>query len=72
MVKEIVKQLDLIFKPKSIALIGASNTQAKWGFRMVRNTLNNGYRGAIYPVNSNEKKILGLPVFKKLSDIRGT
>jgi acyl-CoA synthetase (NDP forming) len=33
--KSIVEQLDPIFKPESIAVIGASNVPAKWGSRML-------------------------------------
>jgi len=68
-VKEIVKQLDPIFKPKAIAVIGASNSPGKWGFRMMSNALSSGYRGAIYPVNPNEKEICGLPAYATVRDI---
>ncbi|HEX9897059.1 MAG TPA: CoA-binding protein [Dehalococcoidales bacterium] len=67
--KEIVKQLDPIFKPKAIAVIGASNSPGKWGFRMMSNALSSGYRGAIYPVNPNEKEICGLPAYATVRDI---
>ncbi|MDP2918670.1 MAG: CoA-binding protein [Dehalococcoidia bacterium] len=71
MTKEIVKQLDRIFKARSMAVIGASNTPGKWGHRMMHNPLTTGYRGAIYPVNPNEKQISGLPAFKNVRDIPG-
>jgi acetyl-CoA synthetase (ADP-forming) len=67
--KEIVKQLDPIFKPRSIAVIGASNVPGKWGFRMINNPLSHGYRGAIYPVNPNEKVVCGLPAYANVRDI---
>ncbi len=67
--KTIVEQLDPIFKPKSIAVIGASNSPAKWGFRMLNRPLRTGYRGAIYPVNNKEEKIGDLPVYKSVLDI---
>ena len=37
--KDIVEQLDPIFKPKSIAIIGASNNGAKWGGRIISQVL---------------------------------
>ena len=52
--------LDAIFKPKSIAIIGASTQVEKWGHRMVVRPLNTGYRGTIYPVNPNAKEVAGL------------
>lgn len=69
MVKEIVRQLDYIFKPKSIAVIGASNTPGKWGYRMVSNPLNTGFRGPVYPVNPNEKNVCGLNSYANVQDI---
>jgi len=68
-VKEIVRQLDYIFKPKSIAVIGASNSPGKWGFRMMHNALSTGFRGPVYPVNPNEKEVLGLPSYASVCDI---
>lgn len=65
----IADQLDPIFKPKSMAVIGASSNPAKWGYRMVENPLRTGYRGPIYPVNPNEKTILDLPVYRSIFDI---
>ncbi len=69
MVKEAQKQLDPIFKAKSIAVIGASNIPPKWGFRMVDNPLRTGYRGAIYPVNPSESEVCGLPCYPSVCDI---
>ena len=65
----IVEQLDHIFKAKSIAVIGASNTPPKWGFRMVYSPLKTGYRGPIYPVNPRLKEVGGLPCYPTVRDI---
>jgi len=67
--KDIIRQLDPIFKARSIAVIGASNTPHKWGNRMVSRPLKTGYRGAIYPVNQKEKEVEGLPAYKNIGDI---
>lgn len=61
--EDIVKQLKPIFKPKAIAVIGASNNPRKWGNEMVLNPLSSGFRGAIYPVNPRTKEVLGLPAY---------
>ena len=61
--------LDAIFKPRSIAIIGASTQVEKWGHRMVVRPLNTGYRGAIYPVNPNAKEVAGLKSFATISDL---
>jgi len=70
-VKTIVEQLDPIFKPKSIAIIGASKSQTKWGFRMLTRPLRTGYRGDIYPVTRREEKICDLSTFRSVLDIPG-
>ena len=69
--KTIVEQLDPLFKPESVAVIGASNTPAKWGFRMISRLLQTGYRGAIYAVNPHEQKVLNLPTYRSITDIPG-
>ncbi len=71
MTKEIVRQLDHIFKAKSVAVIGASNSPAKWGYRMINNPLITGYRGALYAVNPSEKEVLGLHSYPSLGDVPG-
>lgn len=72
MTSDIIKQLDPIFKPRSVAFIGASNNPTKWGQWMVRRPLNTGYRGAMYPVNLKEKEIQGLPAYQYIKDIPDT
>jgi acyl-CoA synthetase (NDP forming) len=66
---DITEQLDPIFKPKSIAVLGASDRPGKWGYVMVERPLNTGFEGAIYPVNPNKKDILGLPSYRTVLDI---
>ncbi|MCX6023130.1 MAG: CoA-binding protein [Chloroflexi bacterium] len=66
------EQLDLMFKPRSIAFVGASNDRRKWGEWMVYRPLNTGFRGQLYPVNPREKTILGLPAFAAIGDIPDT
>ena len=40
-----------IFAPKSIAVIGASNKKKKLGFQVLKNIIDGGYQGKIYPIN---------------------
>ena len=69
--KSIVEQLDPIFKPKSIAVIGASDKPGKWGFMMIDRPLRTGFDGAIYPVNPGKEEILGLRCYPRILDIPG-
>jgi acetyltransferase len=49
------------FNPESIAVIGASANPQKLGHALLRNIVEGGYRGRLYPVNPNADTILGLP-----------
>jgi len=60
-----------IFYPDSIAIIGASKDQTKRGFRSVQKLLEDGFKGAIYPVNPKETAILGQRAYASLADIPG-
>ena len=59
-------QLDYIFKPKSVAVVGASNRSGKWGFMMVDTPMKSGYKGTIYPVHPTGGEVLGLKGYTSL------
>src|SRR5208283_2279088 len=71
MSETIVEQLDHIFKPKSVAIIGASSTMEKWGGRLLRRALQSNYRGNIYPVNPKAKELMGVKAYADVRDIPG-
>lgn len=60
--------LESIFYPASIAVIGASNNEIKWGGRILKNILND-FKGKVYPVNPGEKIIQGLVSYPSILDI---
>ena len=47
-----IEQFDPIFKPKSIAILGASDKPGKWGYIMVDRPLKTGFGGTLYPGES--------------------
>jgi len=59
---------EYFFNPRGVAIIGATDSQLKGGFHLVRNA-KAGYRGAIYPVNPKYKDILGLPCYPDIDSI---
>ncbi len=62
--------LDPIFSPDSIALVGASNMPAKWGSFLLSHLTGGGYpRDRIFPVNPHEKQIHNLPAYASLADV---
>lgn len=56
------------FNPRSVAVIGASNTTGSWGFNTMKGLLGNGGRN-IYPINPNASEIHGLKAYHKVTDI---
>lgn len=67
-----IENLDNIFKPKSIAVIGASNKVGSAGYRVFRNLIGSGYEGVVYPVNPNHESILGVQAYKSITDVPKT
>jgi acetyltransferase len=65
------KGIDVLFNPKSIAVIGASSTKGKLGNDVVRNLIESGFEGRIYPINPKGGEILGLKTFKSVSEVAG-
>lgn len=63
--------LDTLFRPRSIAIMGASNNTFSIGNRVVKNLLNHNFKGEIYPINLKEPEILGLKAYPTILDIPG-
>ncbi len=61
--------LDFIFKPRSVAVLGASNREGSVGRALFANILFNGYTGVVYPVNPKAKSVLGVKTFPSILDI---
>ena len=64
--------LNQIFRPKSVAIVGASNTPGKIGYTVVLNLIQSGYLGSIYPINPKETEIQGLKAYPSVIDVPGT
>ncbi|MDH7517825.1 MAG: bifunctional acetate--CoA ligase family protein/GNAT family N-acetyltransferase [Candidatus Thermoplasmatota archaeon] len=64
-----VENLDKIFKPKSIAVIGASATVGSAGYRVFRNLIGSNYDGVVYPVNPKYESILGVQAYPSVTDL---
>jgi len=65
-----VRNLEAVFNPRSIAVIGASREPNKIGHVIVKNFVDGGFGGRIYPVNPNAEEILGLRSYKSVLEIR--
>ena len=58
-----------LFQPTSIAVIGASTSPGKIGYKVLENIHANGYTGDVYPVNPSGGILLGYSVFTSVTDL---
>ena len=64
--------MEFFFRPEGVAVIGASRNPRKIGHQVLRNIVEGGYGGKVYPVNPKGGEILGLPVYKSVLDVPGS
>ena len=64
-----MKSLDSLFRPRSIAILGASHKPGKVGFELVKNIVEAGFQGRIYPINPKGGEILGYKVYRTLHEV---
>ncbi len=64
-----MKDLDAIFSPESVAVVGASATPGKVGHDIFVNILKGGYQGTLYPVNPKAKSISSVRAYATIGDL---
>ena len=68
------RQLDSLFNPSSVAIIGASKRgidELTGGGLLLKGLIKNGFKGKLYPVNPKESEVMGLKSYPTVLDIRG-
>lgn len=63
--------LDALFKPRSIAVIGASTKELSIGNVIIHNLQRYGYKGAIYPINPSAPDVRGIKAYPNLAAVPG-
>ena len=63
-----MRDLEKMFKPNSVGVIGASNKPDKLGHIVVSNLLEDGFKGEIYPINPKGGEILGLKAYTNVGE----
>ncbi|MEI8610303.1 CoA-binding protein [Enterovibrio sp. Hal110] len=61
--------LDALFKPKSIAVIGASNTPGRAGNIIIRNLQSGGFQGPIMPVTPKYQAVAGILAYSTIEEL---
>ncbi|MFH2218947.1 MAG: bifunctional acetate--CoA ligase family protein/GNAT family N-acetyltransferase [Pseudomonadota bacterium] len=64
-----VYNLDRMFQPKSVAVIGASDKKGSMGYAVMQNLLNSGYSGSIYPINPGHRTVFERPSHDSVADL---
>ena len=63
--------LEPFFRPRGIAVVGASREQGKVGHDVLQNLIKYEFQGGIYPINPKADEILGLKCYKSVSEVPG-
>jgi len=61
--------LESLFRPKSVAVIGASTKEFSIGNRVIRNLVDFDFKGPIYPINPKADEVRGIKAFKSIMDV---
>jgi acetyltransferase len=60
--------LDSLFRPKSVAVIGASTKDLSIGNRVIKNLVDFGFTGTVYPINPSADEVRGIKAYKSILD----
>src|SRR5499425_2438628 len=69
--EDIVRDMNRIMKPDAVAVIGASGETGTLGNSLMKNLINGGYQGKIYPINPSADEIMGLKAYRSVKDVPG-
>jgi acetyl coenzyme A synthetase (ADP forming)-like protein len=69
--EEILRAMNRIMRPDAIAVIGASPEDGKIGNSVMKNLINGGYQGTIYPIHPKVLEVLGRKAYKSVKEIPG-
>jgi acetyltransferase len=64
-----IRNLEFLFKPRSVALIGASGQPASLGAALTRNLCSAGFQGDLFLVSQEAREIQGRPAYRTLSEL---
>ena len=67
--KEILREFEPIFYPRSIAVVGVSQNIFKVSSLWLKAIIDAGFSGSIYPINPHGGEVLGLKVYSSIRDV---
>src|SRR5438445_5717297 len=69
--EDILRAMRRIMQPNAVAVIGATPEDGKIGNSVMKNLINGGYQGAIYPIHPRAEEILERQCYKSVVDVPG-
>ncbi len=70
--EEILRAMNRIMRPESVAVIGASAEDGKIGNSILKNLINGGYGGRILPIHPSLDTVMGLKAYRSIAEAPGT
>jgi 3-hydroxypropionyl-CoA synthetase (ADP-forming) len=70
-IRQSTEQLAYLFKPRSVAVVGASTTPGKIGHEVFKNLAKYDYKGSVYPINPSSDAVLGVKAYASILDVPG-
>jgi acetyltransferase len=67
-----IRNLDKIFRPNRVAVVGASDRPGKVGQILLHNLIGHGYGGVVYPVNAKREAVQGIAAYPSLAAVPHT
>jgi acetate---CoA ligase (ADP-forming) len=67
----LAEQLEHLFRPQSVAVIGASNSAGTIGHKVMQCLMQAGYTGVVYPINPSADSVLSVKAFPSVQSVPG-
>lgn len=64
-----IRNLDKIFRPHRVAIVGASDQPGKVGYTLLRNMITAGFAGVVYPVNARRDAVQGIQAYASVNEL---
>ncbi|MHA1363664.1 MAG: acetate--CoA ligase family protein [Candidatus Freyarchaeota archaeon] len=71
MSKDLVSEIDEIFRPRSVAVVGVSDKSNRLGNLLLYSFLDMGFEGKLYPINPREETVMGLKCYPSVREVDG-
>jgi len=64
-----IRNLDKIFNPHRVAVVGASDATTSVGYTVLHNLIGSGFRGVVYPINAKRESVQGIQAYRDIPSL---